>query len=261
MKYNKQPEFLSGYIKKWSAMQLWIYCDVYTMQSNGSKYYKTNNQLAIAFQTDERTIRRIISGFVSNGIFKSYQDRKQRFLYAKKPEEWKGDSKVPGQQSPRTAKSAMEDSKVREGGQQSPFRGDSKVLQIEKLNREVNREDNTELEKSDKLVFPFDSDGFKTAWKRWKRYQKNEHGNYYNDPQTEQATLKNISNGCTYDNEAITAIDTAIAKGWKGLVLDSPDGIRTNARGAPNLKTSDNRAKLEELIRTGRITTNRRNVL
>ena len=140
-------------------MQLWIYCDVYTMQSNGSKYYKTNNQLAIAFQTDERTIRRIISGFVSNGVFKSYQDRKQRFLYAKKPEEWKEDSKVPGQQSPRTAKSAMEDSKVREGGQQSPFRGDSKVLQIEKLNREVNREDNTELEKSDKLVFPFDSDG------------------------------------------------------------------------------------------------------
>jgi hypothetical protein len=258
MKYNKQPEFLSGHIKKWSAMQLWIYCDVYTMQSNGNKYYRTNKQLATAFKTDERTIRRIISGFVLNGVFKSYQDRKQRFLYAKNPEEWKEDSKVPGQQSPRTAKSPMEDNKVREGGQQSPFMEDNKVPQIEKLNREVNKEENTEL---DKLIFPFDSDGFKAAWKRWKRYQRNEYRNYYNDPQTEQSTLKLISNECTYDTEAIDAIDTAISKGWKGLVFDSSNGRGFKPSGSGGIETSDNRAKLEEYIRTGRITTDRRNVL
>ena len=124
MRFQQIPDYLQLHVRKWSAMQLWLYCDVFTMNSNGNKYYRTNAQIAEAFETDERTVRRIVSGFVAGGVLTAYQDGKMRVLHAKHPKDWKEDSKVRGQQSPRTAKSP--DFEVRNGGQQSPRRRTAK---------------------------------------------------------------------------------------------------------------------------------------
>ena len=185
------------------------------MNSNGKQYYRTNAQLAEAFGTDERTVRRIVSGFVAGGVLTAYQDGKMRILHAKHPDEWKEDNKVPGQQSPRTSKSAMEDSKVREGGQQSPEMEDSKVPQIEKLNREENRELNRE---SASLVLPWESDAFRMAWDEWIGYKRAQFKFKYKTVKSEQIALHKLHRDTHGDERnAIEAIVSAIANGYRGI--------------------------------------------
>ena len=215
MKYNKLPDEIKPRIRKWSAMQLWIYAEIYTMHANGRKFYKTNSQIAEGFGTDERTVRRIISGFVTDGVLTSYQDGKQRFLTAKPIDNWREDSKVPGLQSPRTAKSAKEDSKVlprrtaksAKGGQQSPPNREE--------NREVNREVNRE--KGASLVLPFDSDAFRTAWQAWKDERRARKIKPYT-PRGEQGQLHRLQKISQHDEQtAIDIIATSIAQGYQGL--------------------------------------------
>lgn len=239
-------------------MQLWLYADVHTMQRNKKRFYKTNAQLAEAFNTDERTVRRIINAFISQGILTVYRDGNQRFLYAKEPNEWREDSKVPGQQSPWTAKSAKEDSKVRKGGQQSPKREDSKVLQIEKVNREVNREDNRE---KGEIILPWDSKRFQNLWNEWKQDRKERRIKQYTR-RGELAVLHKLYNQTNgNEDDAIEQIELAIANQWQGLVFGKSKNGRLNARRAENLESDVNREKFRQFAETGRITTDRRNVL
>lgn len=258
MNYYQIPEYLQQHVRKWSAMQLWIYADVHTMQRNKNRFYKTNAQLAEAFGTDERTVRRIINAFVNQGILTVYRDGNQRFLHAKEPCDWREDSKVPGQQSPWTAKSAKEDSKVRKGGQQSPKREDSKVLQIEKLNREVNREENRER---GEIVLPWDSERFRNLWNEWKQDRRERRIKKYTH-RGELAVLHKLYNQ-TNGNEqhAIEQIELAIANQWQGLVFGKSKNGRTYGNRAANLESDINREKLAELARNGRIETDRRNLL
>ena len=258
MNYYQIPEYLQSHVRKWSAMQLWIYADVHTMQRNKKRFYKTNTQLAEAFGTDERTVRRIINAFVKQGILTVYRDGNQRFLYAKEPNEWGEDSKVPGQQSPRTAKSGKEDSKVRKGGQQSPKRGDSKVLQIEKVNREVNREDNRE---KGEIILPWDSKRFENLWNEWKQDRKERRIKKYTR-RGELAVLHKLYNQTNgNEDEAIEQIELAIANQWQGLVFGKSKNGRPNARRAQNLESDINREKLAEFARTGRFNADGGNVL
>lgn len=237
-------------------MQLWIYADVHTMQRNKKQFYKTNAQLAQAFDTDERTIRRIINAFIAQGILNVYRAGKQRFLYAKEPCEWKEDSKVHGQQSPWTEKSAKEDNKVRNGGQQSPKREDSKALQIEKLNKEVNREDNRE-----KVFLPFNSDQFKSLWTEWKKDRKERRIKNYTQ-RGEQAVLKKLYDA-TNGNEAdaIERIEIAIANQWQGLVFGESKNSRTKRGGKASFESGQLQRQLRELAETGHIAGDNRNRL
>lgn len=215
MKFNQIPEYLQPHVRKWSAMQLWLYCDVFTMTRGGKQYYRTNAQLAEAFGTDERTVRRIVSGFVAGGVLTAYQDGKMRILHAKHPDRWKEDSKVPGQQSPRTSKSAMEDSKVREGGQQSPKREDSKVPQVYQLSRPLSRPLSRE---GASLVFPWESDAFCEAWKEWIEYKQAQFKFKYKTTKSEQIALHKLHRDTHGDERnAIEAIASSIANGYRGI--------------------------------------------
>ena len=239
-------------------MQLWIYADVHTMQRNKKRFYKTNAQLAEAFDTDERTVRRIINAFVKQGILTVYRDGNQRFLYAKEPNEWGEDSKVHGQQSPRTAKSAKEDSKVRKGGQQSPKRGDSKVLQIEKVNREVNREEN--IEKGE-IILPWDSERFENLWNEWKQDRKERRIKKYTR-RGELAVLHKLYNQTNgNEDEAIEQIELAIANQWQGLVFGKSTRRRTRTSGKAAFEGGELGDQLRELAETGNITGDNRNRL
>ena len=225
MNFNKLPEDISREVKRWSAMQLWIYSDVYTMQSNGAKYYKTNQQLADLFDTDTRTVRRIISGLVADGALRSYQDGSRRFLSARPASEWGGQNCPPDRNVPRTAKSPGEDRIVRGGGQQSPRGEDSKVPLIEKSNREVNRELNRE--ESASLVFPWESLAFLNAWEGWKAYKQEQFKFKYKSVKSEQIALHKLHKDAKGNERiAIDAIAQSIASGWRGLFPES------NSRGS-----------------------------
>lgn len=110
------------------------------------------------------------------------------------------------------------------------------------------------------VVLPFESDEFRDAWNEWKEYKRTDHRFKYKTAQSEQRALMKLQNEYTDQNEAIDAIHRAIANGWKGLVFKQPANGRANRAGARDLENSVNQQKLAEFARTGRITTDRRDV-
>jgi len=110
------------------------------------------------------------------------------------------------------------------------------------------------------VVLPFESDEFLDAWNEWKEYKRTDHRFKYKTAQSEQRALMKLQNEYTDQNEAIDAIHRAIANGWKGLVFKQSTNGRTHRPGARALENSINQQKLAEFARTGRITTDRRDV-
>jgi len=110
------------------------------------------------------------------------------------------------------------------------------------------------------VVLPFESDEFRDAWNEWKEYKRTDHRFKYKTAQSEQRALMKLQNEYTDQNEAIDAIHRAIANGWKGLVFKQSKNGRANRAGARELENSVNQQKLAEFARTGRITTDRRDV-
>ena len=255
MNYLQIPRHL--YRSKLTGLEVLIYSDVWTMTKSGRQYWRSNSSIAKRFAHDRRSVIRAIRRLELRGFLKCDFTENGRYMEALEPVESSDTDATSDTYATSDTNGRGGDANATGGVTQMVASSDTDATLIENKKKKK-KEENTELER---LVFPFDSDGFKTAWKRWKRYSRNEYRNYYNDPQTEQSTLKLISNECTYDTEAIDAIDTAISKGWKGLVFDSSDGRGFKPSRSGGIETSDNRAKLEEYIRTGRITTDRRNVL
>ena len=110
------------------------------------------------------------------------------------------------------------------------------------------------------VVLPFESDEFRDAWNEWKEYKRTDHRFKYKTAQSEQRALMKLQNEYTDQNEAIDAIHRAIANGWKGLVFKQSKNGRAHRAGARDLENSLNQQKLAEFARTGRITTDRRDV-
>tara|TARA_Y100000385_G_C12685873_1_gene464187 strand:+ start:202 stop:546 length:345 start_codon:yes stop_codon:yes gene_type:complete len=110
-----------------------------------------------------------------------------------------------------------------------------------------------------KVVLPFQSEKFEAAWNEWKEYKQTDHRFKYKSPKSEQRALIKLQNEHTNETDAIDAIHTAIANGWKGLVFNSSKGGGANRRRANNLERDVNREKLAEFARTGRIAPNNRN--
>jgi hypothetical protein len=137
MNYTQIPDDILPKVRTWSAMQLAIWADVHTMGKAGLDYYRTNEQLAERFATDDRTVRRVISQLIACGAITAEQDGKRRILTAvqnfaeRKRTKRSPDQLVPGQVSPRTNQSAKEDKLVRDGGPTGPEKEDQLVPQVE----------------------------------------------------------------------------------------------------------------------------------
>lgn len=137
MNYAQLPDEVLPKVRSWSAMQLAIWADVHTMNKSGMIYYRTNEQLAERWQTDERTVRRVVKQLIECGAVTARQDGKRRILTATMNFETKQrtkrstDQAVPGPTSPRTNQSAKGDQLVREGGPTGPKKGDQLVPQVE----------------------------------------------------------------------------------------------------------------------------------
>lgn len=139
MNYAQIPDDILPKVRTWSAMQLAIWADVHTMGKAGMAYYRTNEQLAERFGTDDRTVRRVVSQLIACGAITAEQDGKRRILQSvtdfaeRKRTKRSPDQLVPGQVSPRTNQSAKEDKLVRDGGPTGPKKEDQLVPQVESI--------------------------------------------------------------------------------------------------------------------------------
>lgn len=81
--------------------------------------------------------------------------------------------------------------------------------------------------KESKIIFPFDSKQFKTAWDAWVSY-RNEIKKPYRSDMSRQAALKTLSKYS--EQTAIQMIEQSIANGWQGLFEIKSNGHTKNKR-------------------------------
>jgi len=87
-----------------------------------------------------------------------------------------------------------------------------------KLKKEKKEKELKELKKESAVIFPFQSENFKTIWINWLEYKKKEFNFKYKSSQSEQASLiqlSKLSNG--EELTAIEIIKQSMANGWKGF--------------------------------------------
>ena len=134
------------------------------------------------------------------------------------------------------------------GGKANAKQKVANAKQVEAVNVNVNVNanetviDNKEKRKTKgsaiEIIFPFDSENFKTIWEGWKNYKKADHKFSYKSPISELAALKKLA-ALAGNNEktAIEIIEQSLANGWKGFFkLDTND--RTNQNRSNNQPTA-----------------------
>jgi hypothetical protein len=288
MNYAQIPDDILPKVRIWSAMQLAIWADVYTMNKADCLYYRTNEQLAERFGTDDRTVRRVVSQLIACGAITAEQDGKRRLLQAttefqeKRRTKQSPDQLVPGPVSPRTEQSAKEDQSVRDGGPIGPKKEDQSVPQVESIvEREVEQlveiegeEQISEFEQAQDepqaaptspargaraksqrqfhdVVLPWDTETFRDAWREWLDYRWAQHKFHYKRAQDEQVAIHQLqkhSNG----NEplAIHIIATSIANGWRGLFESSAKSFMgPGSRSGRHLRPSGEYAHPSDVIK------------
>jgi len=226
MNYAQLPDEVLPKVRSWSAMQLAIWADVYTMNKTGMIYYRTNEQLSERWQADERTVRRVVRQLIECGAVSARQDGKRRILTATTEFEAKQrtkrstDQSVPGPNCPRTKLSAKEDQPVREGGPTGPKKGDQLAPQVE---HRVEQEEEQRVKRANaalEIVMPWESEAFADAWREWKEYKRVEKRFTFKSPKTEQTALHKLYQDAEGNEQlAIYAIGASVAAGWTGLIV------------------------------------------
>ena len=223
-----------------------LLAEVLNFESQGKECFASNAHFADLLNVSEATARGYISKLCNAGFLVREGDRYNR----------------------RLRKSAQTSAQIRADECVNPRKRARKSTQTSaqnsahKLTSKLTSK--LTLEKSAhtrKVVLPFQTEAFEAAWNEWKEYKRTDHRFKYKTAQSEQRALMKLQNTHGTETEAIDAIHTAIANGWKGLVFGKPTNGRTNARRAQNLESEVNREKLAEFARTGRIDPNGGNVL
>ena len=219
-----------------------LLAEVASFNEQKKKCYATNKHFADLLQVSEQTARKYIYhlielGYLKRGVVQNEQGGTNRTLG------W---------------------CKRNRGVVQSYQKGGINVPHTNTLLRQSTKSFTTTKGKSPKIteiVLPFQTEKFSEAWNEWKEYKRTDHRFKYKSAQSEQRALIKLQNEHTEETEAINAIHRAIANGWKGLVFGESKNGRANAGRAADLQSDSNREKFAEFARTGRITTDRGNVL
>ena len=223
-----------------------LLAEVLNFESQGKKCFASNAHFADLLNVSEATARGYVSKLCNAGFLVREGDRYNR----------------------RLRKSAQTNAQIRADECVNPRKRARKSTQTSAQNSAHNKTYNNTLKNTLKesaqareVVLPFQTDTFTAAWQEWKEYKRTDHRFKYKTAQSEQRALMKLQNEHPTETEAIEAIHTAIANGWKGLVFGKPKNGRPNARRAQNLESDLNREKLAEFARTGRINADGRNVL
>lgn len=223
-----------------------LLAEVLNFEAQGKECFASNAHFADLLNVSEATARGYISKLCNAGFLVREGDRYNR----------------------RLRKSAQTSAQIRADECVNSRKRTRKSTQTSAQNSAHNKTDNKTLKESYKesahtreVVLPFQTESFKAAWQEWKEYKRTDHRFRYKTAQSEQRALIKLQNTHGTETEAIDAIHTAIANGWKGLVFGKSKNGRPNARRAQNLESDINREKLAEFARTGRINADGGNVL
>lgn len=223
-----------------------LLAEVLNFESQGKQCFASNAHFADLLNVSEATARGYISKLVNAGFLIREGDRYNR----------------------RLRKSAQTSAQIRADECVNPRKRTRKSTQTSAQNsahnKTYNKTENKTLNKSAQareVILPFQTEAFEAAWNEWKEYKRTDHRFKFKTPKSEQRSLITLQNEHPEESDAIQALHTAIANGWKGFVFGKSKGGRTNARRAANLESNVNREKLAEFARTGRINSDGRNVL
>jgi len=223
-----------------------LLAEVLNFEAQGKQCFASNAHFADLLNVSEATARGYISKLVNAGFLVREGDRYNR----------------------RLRKSAQTNAQIRADECVNPRKRARKSTQTSAQNSAHNKTDNKTDKVSNKesarareVILPFQTDTFTAAWQEWKEYKRTDHRFKYKTAQSEQRALIKLQNEHPTETDAIEAIHTAIANGWKGLVFGKSKNGRPNARRAANLESDVNREKLAEFARTGRINADGTNVL
>ncbi len=76
----------------------------------------------------------------------------------------------------------------------------------------------TVKEKTKKIVLPFSSEKFSTAWELWKKYKKDQFKFSYRSAVTEQTALKKLAELSKGDQKtALLILEQSVGNGWAGI--------------------------------------------
>lgn len=107
------------------------------------------------------------------------------------------------------------------------------------MDKEMDKDKKQKIE----IIYPFDSDQFKSHWILWKAYKKLEHKFNYKTPQSEQASLMELAKISNGDElKAIKIMQQSMANGWKGffeLKNNENGNTKTYQAGTSNKVTSE----------------------
>lgn len=93
------------------------------------------------------------------------------------------------------------------------------------VNEDVIKEERVQREE---IVFKYNSDEMRKAWKRWKDYRKSVHRFKYYDALSEQRKIRELENMATDEKEAIELINQSITEGYKGFFKKDKERKRLN---------------------------------
>ena len=223
-----------------------LLAEVLNFEAQGKECFASNAHFADLLNVSEATARGYISKLCNAGFLVREGDRYNRRLRksAQTSAQIRADECVNSRKRARKS--------TQTSAQNSAHKLTSKLTSKESHNKSAHSRD---------VVLPFQTEAFEAAWNEWKEYKRTDHRFRYKTAQSEQRALIKLQNTHGTETEAIDAIHTAIANGWKGLVFSQSKNGRPNARRAQNLESDINREKLAEFARTGRINADGGNVL
>ena len=221
--YLQMPTEAIAAARRWTACELLLWMDIYTMQVGGRPYFKTNQAMADLLHTDVRQVRRAIQQLTQCGAVVSTSDNNQRMLTAQVPVGGE-DKSDRGQICPGTNLVVGEDKSGRGGGQICP--GGRSNLSSLILNKSIS-EYNKSIPKRapahirararEEVVMPFEDEGFLNAWAVWVQDRSERRIKKYTQ-RGEQAALHNLYNISGGDPQtAVAIIHQSIQHSWHGL--------------------------------------------
>jgi len=223
-----------------------LLAEVLNFEAQGKECFASNAHFADLLNVSEATARGYISKLCNAGFLVREGDRYNRRLRksAQTSAQIRADECVNSRKRARKS--------TQTSAQNSAHKLTSKLTTKESHNKSAHSRD---------VVLPFQTEAFEAAWNEWKEYKRTDHRFKFKTPKSEQRSLITLQNEHPEESDAIQALHTAIANGWKGFVFGKSKNGRFNTSSAADLESDVNREKLAEFARTGRITTDRREVL
>lgn len=260
MNYLQIPSAMWPHLSRLSGLQLAIYCDAVTWESQGKNARRSNDTLAEMFAVTSRAISKSVARLVELGLvdleigannIRVIKPRTTVHLNKCSPRttvhpervftptlnECSGQHGTSVQGSPErvfTLYNHIEEQREEQGEEKSSHATET-IDEAETVHDSTRHEPvgtitpatsrkrkRKEREYHD-VVMPFDSETFSAAWREWLDYKWAQHRFAYKRKQDEQTALHHLQKNSNGNEQlAIHIIAASIANGWQGLFASSP---------------------------------------